>query len=353
MSDNNVVRGCRRPVWFGLALLLMAASLGILLPSGNAMAQAEASSWNNPRADFWKAVRGGVEGTTTVHGPGANVLIQNGGQNWRLLREGPVMYYGSWILLGALVLLVVVFVALGKSRLEGGREHRTVLRWSGLDRFLHWYTAILFIILALTGLSLLFGRSTLIPLIGKDAFAAYAGLAKSTHNYLGPLFAIGLILELLKWFRRNLPTGVDLVWLLRLGGLLGRGHAPAGRMNGGEKGWFWLLLVGGLALIASGLVLDFPILGQTRADMQLAELVHVVCALVLTAVALGHIYIGTIGTEGALDGMVTGRVDTRWAKQHHGLWYQELMAQGVQPQAAPEPPPDQDKAPPPRAQPTG
>lgn len=356
MNDTKRATIRRRALGWLLAVgaaLLLAAPLGLLL-TGNALAQGDgaAPSWNNPRADFWQAVRGGVRGTTTVHGPETNVLIQNGGENWRLLREGPVMQYGTWILLGMLALIVLAFILFGRARLQGGREHQTIERWSLFDRVLHWYTAILFIILALTGLSLLFGRSLLIPYIGKDAFAAYAALAKTLHNYLGPFFAVGLVLELLKWLRHNLPRSIDLIWLLRLGGLLGRGHASAGRLNGGEKIWYWLLFFGGLALIASGLVLDFPIFGQTRADMQLAELVHVACGIILMAVALGHIYIGTLGTEGALEGMVSGHVDTRWAKQHHDLWYEELLARGVKPVRTPDQATGGSAVPPPVSRPS-
>lgn len=331
----------------GLLLIAVAPLTGLMLvdsadaQSTEAQPSAEQSGFagqDNPRADFWRAVRQGVQGYTAVQGQETNVLIQNNGENWRMLREGPVIEYGAYVLLGMLGLIVLAFILFGRVRLEGGREHRTVERWSLFDRTLHWYTAILFIVLAITGLSLLYGRYLLIPYIGKDAFAAYAALAKDLHNYLGPFFAVGLLLELLKWLRHNVPRWVDVVWFFKGGGIIGRAHPSAGRMNGGEKVWFWLLFIGGLTLVATGLVLDFPIFGQTRADMQQAQLIHVIAAFILVAVAFGHIYIGTLGTEGALEGMVTGRVDTRWAKQHHDLWYEELLARGVKPVKTPDTP---------------
>ncbi|MDX1604722.1 MAG: formate dehydrogenase subunit gamma [Candidatus Competibacterales bacterium] len=340
MARTSVQRTRRRRALWGLlaALLVLvaAAPLSGLLLTDPALAQ-EAAAQDNERANFWRAVRDGVGGYSAVQGPEAGVLIQNGGENWRMLREGPVTSYGAYILIGALVLIVLVFLLFGRARLRGGREYMTVERWSLFDRTLHWFTAITFLILAITGLSLLFGREVLIPYIGKDAFAAYAGFAKDVHNYLGPFFSVALVIELLKWLPHNIPRGVDLIWFLKGGGIVGRGHPSAGRMNGGEKLWYWLLFVVGLLLVASGLVLDFPIFGQTRSDMQLAQLIHVAAAIVLIAVALGHIYIGTLGTEGALEGMVTGRVDTRWAKQHHDLWYEELLAKGVKPVKSPEP----------------
>jgi formate dehydrogenase subunit gamma len=256
------------------------------------------------------------------------------------MRNGPLATYGGWIFAGVVVLLVLAFILFGRTRLEHGRAGYTVDRWSMFDRTLHWFTAISFIVLAVTGLSLLYGRSMMIPVMGKDAFAAFAILAKELHNYLGPFFAVSLTLQLLKWLRHNLPTFTDIVWFFKGGGMIGSIHPHAGRMNGGEKVWFWILLLGGTVLVGSGFVLDFPgqipWYGHTRAEMQVAHLFHAGSAIILMAIALGHIYIGTIGTEGALEGMTTGRVDTAWAKQHHDLWYEQLMEDGVQPAKTPE-----------------
>jgi formate dehydrogenase subunit gamma len=219
-------------------------------------------------------------------------------------------------------------------KIDGGRSGMTVQRWNAFERALHWYTAILFVVLAITGLSLLYGRTVLIPVLGKDGFAAYAALAKDLHNYLGPAFAVGLLVEILLWFRHNIPNRQDFVWLAKGGGLVGKEHVPAGRMNAGEKIWFWLLCTVGVAMVVAGFVLNFPNFGQTRDLMQLAHLIHVIGGFILIAVALGHIYIGTLGTEGAFEGMARGQVDVEWAKQHHDLWYQELMDKGVQPERA-------------------
>jgi formate dehydrogenase subunit gamma len=169
-------------------------------------------------------------------------------------------------------------------------------------------------------------------MIGKDAFAAWAGLAKQLHNYAGPFFAAGLLVELLKWVRYNIPKKVDAEWFARGGGMVGSKHPPAGRMNGGEKLWFWILATVGITMVASGFVLNFPNFEQTRGQMQLAHMIHTATAMVVMAVALGHIYIGTLGTEGAIQGMTTGRVDAEWAKQHHDLWYQDLLERGVRPE---------------------
>lgn len=327
MTYTTAITPGRRAVWGLLALLLFTLCLPL-----TGMAQVQDGV--NERAEFWRAVRDGSTGYTAVHGPETNVLIQNGGENWRLLRNGPLKTYGV-LLLSAMGLAILLFaLRVGRVRLARGRSGMTVPRWTAFERALHWYTAILFILLALTGLSLLYGRHVLIPLMGKDAFAAYAALAKTAHNYLGLFFAAGLLLEIGKWLRHNLPKHHDLIWFTQGGGLIGQGHPHAGRMNAGEKGWFWLLTIAGTLLVVSGLVLNFPNYGQTREIMQFATLTHAALSLILITVALGHIYIGTFGTEGSLEAMTTGRVDTEWAKQHHDLWYEELIAQGVELQPA-------------------
>jgi formate dehydrogenase subunit gamma len=345
MRRNNSIAGATvrkaRARWvlawavLGLLLAVVLAPLPFYLLSGKAVAQGGApGEETNVRAEFWREGRQGTPGYTAVTGQEANVLIQNGGENWRVLRNGPLITYGAWMMGGFLAIVAAFYLMRGAVKIDGGRSGLTVQRWNAFERVLHWYTAILFIALAITGLSLLYGRMVLIPVLGKDGFAAYASLAKTVHNYLGPAFALGLLVEILIWIRHNLPNRDDLAWLAKGGGMIGKGHASAGRMNAGEKIWFWLLCTVGVAMVLAGFVLDFPNFGQTRDQMQLAHLVHVVGGFILITVAFGHIYIGTLGTEGAFEAMATGRVDVEWAKQHHDLWYQELVAKGVMPEPA-------------------
>lgn len=283
---------------------------------------------DNERANFWREVRGGTPGYSAVSGPEANVLIQNGGENWRALRNGPIFTYVWWMLVAGVAMCVFFYLVAGRIKITNGRAGKTIQRWSAFERTMHWFTASLFIILAITGLSLLYGRTVLIPVLGKDGFAAYAEVAKALHNYLGPLFAIGLLMELVVWVRDNFPNRHDVAWFAKGGGF-GKAHPSAGRMNGGEKAWFWILATVGVAAVLSGLFMNFPIFEQTRNQMQIANLIHIVSGGVLLLGAFGHIYIGTIGSEGALEGMVHGRVDIEWAKQHHDLWYEEKVAKGA------------------------
>lgn len=292
--------------------------------------QAAATEDTNPRANYWRAVRDGGQGYTAASGPyTTNVLIENGGQNWRQLRNGPIASLTPWWL--ALVLLAIgaFYVLRGRIDLEQSTSGRSVERWTLPERVLHWYTASLFIILTITGLSLLFGRAALIPVIGLRGFSAYADFAIALHNYLGPFFVVGVFLEIIAWVKHNIPNEVDIEWIKRWGGMMGRGkHPRAGRMNGGEKIWFWIVATVGVAVCITGLILDFPNFDQSRGTMQLSNVIHSVLSVIWVSVAFGHIYIGTIGTEGALEGMTTGRVSAEWAKQHHDIWYEELERKG-------------------------
>jgi formate dehydrogenase subunit gamma len=290
------------------------------------MAQAqEASDDANPRAEYWRAVREGVQGYSAVSGPETGVLIQNGGQNWRQVRNGWVANYGAWALLAMVAVLAVYHLLTGGYKMPD-RTGRKIFRWPGLDRFIHWYTAVLFIVLAITGFSLLWGRAVLIPVMGKEGFAAWANIAKPVHDYLALFFTAGLVVMILKWMHHNIPKAYDLEWFLKGGGYLGGGHPPAGFANAGEKALYWTLVLAGGAMVVSGVYLLFPNLGTERAGMQLANMVHGISSLVCTVFIVMHIYLATIGSEGALEGMMTGYVDEQYAKNHHPLWYDEITS---------------------------
>ncbi|MDR9436856.1 MAG: formate dehydrogenase subunit gamma [Thiohalophilus sp.] len=290
--------------------------------------QAEFSSGSNPRAEYWREVREGTAGVTTVKGQETGELIENSGQNWRQVRNGPLATLGAWLIGIVVALLILFHLTVGRAKLKQ-RTGRKILRWTVFERTLHWFVAILFILLAITGLSLLYGRAVLIPVMGYDGFAAYAQFAKWIHDYLSLFFVVGLVVMLAMWFSENFFTRTDWEWFKKGGGYLGKGHGSAYKVNAGEKVWFWILLVAGIGLMISGIVLLLPNLGFERGTMQGANIIHAITALVLSAFALGHIYLGTIGNEGTFEGMISGEVDEAWAKQHHDLWYQETGGKGA------------------------
>jgi len=310
-----------------IAVGAMVAPLAGYVYAASAQAQEQKAEEANPRAEYWREVRQGTVGYTAVTGQETGVLVQSAGQVWREVRNGPVTTLGAIMVVGMVVALVVFQVTKGGAKLEH-RTGRTVLRWPMFDRVLHWYTAILFIILAITGLSLLWGRYALIPIMGAEGFAAWANFAKPVHDYLALFFTAGLVVMVVKWFKHNVFEAQDRQWFKQLGGFFDGSHPPAGFCNGGEKAYYWLLVVGGAAIVASGFFLLFPNLGFEREAMQIANVVHGIGSLVVITAVCAHIYLGTLGSEGALEGMVSGEVDEGWAKQHHNLWLDEVKKHG-------------------------
>jgi formate dehydrogenase subunit gamma len=180
-------------------------------------------------------------------------------------------------------------------------------------------------VLGLTGLTILFGKYVLLPVIGYTLFAWLTSLAKNLHNFVAPLFAVSLPVFIVMFIRDNLPKGYDFGWFLKAPGFFAGKHIASGRFNAGEKAWFWGgVVVLSIALVVSGAILLFPNFDQVRATMQQASVVHMIAAVLVISAAFGHIYLGTIGVEGAYQAMRTGYVDEVWAKEHHEYWYDEV-----------------------------
>ncbi|MGQ0578966.1 MAG: formate dehydrogenase subunit gamma [Betaproteobacteria bacterium] len=279
-------------------------------------------------APTWRDVRSGESHTTQVRGRETGVLIQAGGETWRQIRNGPVTLVFGMLLILVPVLIGWFYRYSGPMKLHGKPSGRMIERFNKWERIVHWFTAVSFVVLAVTGVLMLFGKYFLLPVIGYYAFSWFGAVSKNLHNFVGPLFIFCVACIFVTFLRDNIFRGIDLQWLLKMPQVLtGKAHVASGRFNAAEKGWFW----GGVALLglivsASGLVLDFPNFDQTRQTMQIANIVHGVGALLFVLASFGHIYMGTIGTEGAYQAMKTGMVDETWAREHHELWYQEVKA---------------------------
>jgi formate dehydrogenase subunit gamma len=267
-----------------------------------------------------------IEGSIVIPDQRASVLIQPAGRTWDHFHEVILHWFGTIVILGMIAILALGYLLLGRLRISAGRSGRKVRRFSAFERFSHWLTAGSFVVLALTGLNITFGKILLLPLIGADAFATFSQVAKYTHNFVSFAFVIGLILIVAMWFKDNIPRRVDIDWIRQGGGFVKSKHAPAGRFNAGEKAVFWLALAAGIAVAASGYMLLFPFYLTNILGMQLAQVVHALVAVLFVAVILAHIYIGTLGMEGAFEAMGTGDVDLNWAKEHHDLWLRDQLA---------------------------
>ena len=266
-----------------------------------------------------------VDGRVSIPDGRAGVLIQPAGQGWRSFHQVTLQWVGGLSILGVVALICAFYAKRGRIRVAAGPSGQRLTRFNGFERFTHWLTAGTFVVLAVSGLNITFGKRLLLPLVGPDAFAAFSQFGKYAHNYLSFPFVLGLVLMLLIWIKDNVPGSNDVAWFKAGGGLLGKEHPPAGRFNGGQKLVFWIVMLGGAGMAVSGYVLLFPFVGTVVADMQLANIFHGVVGVLFVAAMLGHIYIGTLGMEGAFDAMGSGEVDVNWAKEHHALWAAEEL----------------------------
>ena len=303
-------------------------------------------------SDSWRKLRRGGNFDVAIGGPNAGVAIQSEGEDWRSVRNGPLSVYGAWALAGIILLLAVFFALRRRIRIEAGPSENRIERFNGLERFAHWLTAVTFIVLAVSGLNMLYGRYVLKPLLDPlsgDLFSTITLAGKYAHNYLAFGFMAGVILIFVLWVRQNIPNKHDLTWLAKGGGMFKKGvHPPAKKFNAGQKIIFWIVVLGGLSISFSGIALMFPFQLKVFAgtfeflnifganlptdltvlhEMQLMQLWHAVLGLVLIVVIIGHVYIGTLGMEGAFDAMGTGMVDENWAREHHDLWVAEVSGE--------------------------
>lgn len=307
-------------------------------------------------SEVFRALRyGTADVTSSSRGPGAGVLIQDGGMWWLQFRSGPLITYGMGILGGMIVVLALFLLLRGRIRIDGEKTGRTIQRFDALERFSHWLLAISFIILGITGIVTLVGRKYLIPFIGHDTYAGLASISKWAHNNISWAFMIALVLIFLLWVRHNIPNKHDLVWLSKAGGLFSKGvHPPAKKFNAGQKVIFWSVILFGASIAITGLSLLFPfempMFAKTfviindmglpqmfgygtlpeqlapHEEMQYAQLWHAIVAFLLMAIIIAHIYLGSVGMEGAYDAMGSGMVEEQWAKEHHSLWVEEVKA---------------------------
>ena len=279
---------------------------------------------NTSDSDVWRQIRRGEVGKVSIPDLRSAVLINAQGSAWRAARNGPVSFWGGLAIAASLAFIFFFNLLHGRILIKGGRSGEVIPRFSQAERWIHWFTAGSFILLGLTGLTLIFGRYVLKPVFGPDVFAIVANASLQAHNLFGPIFIVALVILISLFLKDNLWQKGDLDWLLK-GGFISDQHAPSWKFNLAEKFWYWAIFFGGLAMAGTGILLDFSWLTDQLVILQLAQVIHAVIALALIAVSFGHIYLGVWGVEGGLEGMTQGRVDVNWAKEHHSLWAEEVL----------------------------
>lgn len=313
-----------------------------------------------PDGDTWRSIRKGVAGSVSIPDKKAAILIQSDGEKFRLIRSGPLLRNLALLIAITLVALAGFYAYRGQIKVESGLSGRTIKRFSTIERMGHWLMAVSFIILAITGLNVTFGKEIIMPLIGKGLFGPLAGFLKYTHNYVAFSFMLGLAISFICWVAHNIPNKTDINWIAKAGGLLSKNsHPPADKFNAGQKLIFWGVMLGGLSLCFSGWALLFPFeysfftstfnaLSSIGIDVstwfglakppltaiqeqQYNTIWHLIVAVLMVCMILAHIYIGSIGMEGAFDAMGRGDVDENWAKEHHSIWVEKVKQQEASP----------------------
>jgi formate dehydrogenase subunit gamma len=280
-------------------------------------------------AEMWRAIRKGVSGTVSIPDKKAAVLVQAEGEEWRRWRNGPIAVVGAVAFWVMFFVVVGFYIMRGPVRTSHGPSGRKVLRFSSIERFGHWLTAGSFIVLAVTGVNMLYGKHFVLPILGNETFSWLTQMGKYVHNYVGFAFISGLLLIFVLWVRDNIWDRYDWNWIKKGGGLLlPNQHPPAAKFNFGQKTVFWMVMGGGGILSVTGLNLLFPFFFTTVEQMQWIQAIHGTLSQVLCMLMVAHIYIGTVGMEGAFRAMSSGYVDESWAKQHHSAWLEEVRAKG-------------------------
>jgi formate dehydrogenase subunit gamma len=281
-------------------------------------------------APFYREVRSGQSQYTTssARGRETDVLVQSWGDTWRRIRNGPVMFYGGWLVVLILAAIAAFYAVFGAVKVHERPTGRVIRRFSPTEQIVHWTVAISFCTLGLSGLIMFFGKHVLLPIIGYTLFAWLTALSKNLHNFVAPVFIVSVLALIVLFLKDNLFKSYDWKFLANAFAVMAKGkHVPTGRFNGGEKVWFWLgVVILSVMVTWSGLILLFPNFDQTRAVMQEAWIWHASAALLYVSIALGHIYLGTIGLEGSYRAMRDGYVDEAWAKEHHEIWYEEVKS---------------------------
>src|SRR5689334_7741982 len=272
-----------------IRLLIATAVLLIIVPAASAQAEALGPDGApNPTAsvidqETLLKLAPRIEGRIDIPDLRAGVLIQPRGRTWDYFHEILLHWGGAIVIVGMVALLGLAYLIMGPLRIAAGRAGKKILRFNGLERFSHWLTAISFVVLALTGLNITFGKFVLLPLVGPETFSDISQAAKCVHNYASLAFVVGLVLITVIFFKDNFPERVDLDWLKQGGGFIKGQHAPAGRFNLGEKLVYWLSMGAGIAVSVSGFLLLVPFYGTEIAQMQLAQVVHAVIAMLFIA----------------------------------------------------------------------
>ncbi len=282
---------------------------------------------DSPGIELWEAVRRSNQPfNSQVDSADGGALIYTDGMAWLKFRREQLMPVLGYALGGTLLAIVLFWVIRRGIPITGGESGKRILRTIVYERVVHWTMTTIFMLLAITGFIVLYGRPLLIPVLGIETYGMVAAGSKTLHNLFGIIFPISVLLMFLQYVGRNIYEKGDMKWLLKGGGIVTDAHQSAGYFNMGEKILFWLVMLFGVLMSVTGLIINFPVFDLTRADMILLYKVHAVVAGVFVMLIFGHIYLAVVGVKGTLRSMTDGTVDENWAKAHHDRWYEQIQS---------------------------
>ncbi|MBU0983959.1 MAG: formate dehydrogenase subunit gamma, partial [candidate division Zixibacteria bacterium] len=224
----------------------------------------------------------------------------------------------------ALFMITLHYHSYGPKHIPFVPDSGEVPRFSLVERAVHLFRLISFILLSITGLILAFNWSE-----WQDLLFRTPEQMLDIHIWSGVVFIITTLAGIGLWFRDALFAKYDRIWVRRFGGYLGaKGEIPAGRFNAGQKMFYWYTTIFGLIMAASGVVLIFK-LTFPLSVICVTSTIHNLAGFVMIAGVLSHAYLGTVANPGTWRVLVDGFVTRMWAEHHHPNWYRSLIERGT------------------------
>ena len=224
----------------------------------------------------------------------------------------------------ALFLITLHYHAYGPKHIPFVPDSGEVPRFTFLERAVHLFRLISFVLLAITGLIMAFNWHNWQELL----FSSPQQML-DFHIWTGIVFIITTIAGIVMWFHDAIFTKYDKDWVRRVGGYLGyKGEVPSGRFNAGQKMFYWYSGTLGLVMGVTGLMLwvkTWFALGT----ICITSTIHNLAGFVLIAGVLSHAYLGTVANPGTWRVLVDGFVTRVWARHHHPNWYRALIDRGL------------------------
>lgn len=197
-------------------------------------------------------------------------------------------------------------------------------RYNANERSNHWVTAILFVLLALSGLAMFHPATAWM-----SALFGGGQWTRILHPFMGVLMALSFGGLVVRFWHHNLFEKGDREWLTNPDAVL-HGHEESlpkvGRYNGGQKVLFFVLVACMAFLLVTGIVMwrayfsDYFPVGLIR----LSSLLHAFFAVVIILGIIVHVYAG-MWIKGTMGAMTRGTVTYGWARKHHPRWFEEEM----------------------------